>query len=90
MKELTSATCRIPRKKVSSVFLLPNQNSSARYGSHIPDDTLVEKSCKIIWKKHNVQRIFAVEFGKEHKVRDKVLQISKICRNFAVDFEKLN
>ena len=48
------------------------------------------KSCKIIWKKHNVQRIFAVEFGKEHKVRDKVLQISKICRNFAVDFEKLN
>lgn len=47
---------------------------------------LVEKSCKIIWKKHNVQRIFAVEFGKEHKVRDKVLQISKICSNFAVDF----
>ena len=50
----------------------------------------MQKSCKIIWKKHNVQRIFAVEFGKEHKVRDKVLQISKICSNFAVDFEKLN
>lgn len=46
----------------------------------------MQKSCKIIWKKQNVHRIFAVEFGKEHKVRDKVLQISKICSNFAVDF----
>ena len=46
----------------------------------------MQKSCIIIWKKHNVHRIFAVEFGKEHKVRDKVLQISKICSNLAVDF----
>lgn len=50
----------------------------------------MQKSCIIIWKKHNVQRIFAVEFGKGHKVRDKVLRILRICSNFAADFKKQN